>query len=185
RQPSTRRLRRGTHAFEFGHVYSIADFGFWILDWEGRRDWKPLNPAISLPNPKSAIQNPSRENQVVAVDDDGAVGVAEAFADTVRVAALDAADVFAVVAGDAAAQLAAVGAENLDRVAALEAAFDRADARGQEAAAAHAQRVGGAGVDVQAARGDGAGVDPALAVLQRRLQRPEARADGLALGDAQ
>ena len=70
--------------------------------------------------------------------------------------------------------------QDRDRVAALEMAFDRADARGQQAAPGPGQRLRRARVDDQAALGCAPGEDPALAVLQRHCQRRETRAQLLA-----
>ena len=76
-----------------------------------------------------------RERHVVAVDHLGAAGEAEERLDLAAVAAGDAFGVGGVVGDEAAADLLAVHADDVDRVAALEAALDPADARRQEALA--------------------------------------------------
>ena len=114
------------------------------------------------------------------MDERGAAGVAEQPGDAVRAVAHDDPRLAGIIARQRPRDHRPAGRDDLDRVAALEAALDRGDA-GREQRLAAIERGDRAGVDHDAAAGLHA-EDPALAGRARVAVGLEPRAGG-ALGE--
>ena len=104
------------------------------------------------------------QDQIVAVDYLGSIGVAEQAFDLLRMLTGNLGDILGAVIGQATGDLTAVGVEQLDGIAALEAAANMGDADRQQAAAPP-QGALSPGVQVDLSSRAPAGKDKALAAL--------------------
>src|SRR5919108_2285981 len=144
----------------------------------GRR--RRRRPAQDLSPRPSVLTVGAQHDEIVAVDDLLAVGVAEGGSDALRVQALDLLDLGGAVVGQTAGDALAVRGEHRNRIAPAEATDDAAHAGRQEAAPVMADGGGRAAVDLHGGAAGERGEDPALAGLAARDRRAEARANRLA-----